>query len=236
MVDSSNKYTKMQLKHYNKWGAEWSEENPDPVVGSFHKHNKCEYYENLFTRIENQRDKTVLDFGCGPGRNIVKYKGRFKRMDGVDISPINIRKAQQYIINNRIIAKLFVNNGVDLEGIESDSYDVVMSTITMQHICVYDIRFSLLREFYRVLKPGGIVTIQMGIGASTKKHGYYANSYGAKSTNGTYDVSIECPCQVKYDLVKIGFTDFDFVLTDVGVGKKGWRWIFFSAIKNPTWM
>lgn len=28
----------------------------------------------------------VLDFGCGPGRNIVKYNKRFNRIDGVDIA------------------------------------------------------------------------------------------------------------------------------------------------------
>jgi len=233
MIDSNNRYTRMQRAYYDKAAAKWSEENPDPVVGSFHKQNACKEYENLFTRIENQQDKIVLDFACGPGRSIVRYNGRFKRIDGVDICSKNIENARGYTNSKGITdSRLFVNNGVDLEGIESDYYDVVMSTIALQHICVYDIRFSLMTEFFRVLKSGGIFTAQMGIGLlPPSKRGYYDNYYDAKTTNSGIDVCIVCPCQIKYDLVKIGFRDFDFTITDVGAGVGNWRWIFFSAIK-----
>jgi len=80
MLQSDNKYTKMQLDFYNYEASIWSEQNREPVVGSFDAHNNWEDYENLFTEIQNQKEKVGLDFACGPGRNIVKYSHRFTFM------------------------------------------------------------------------------------------------------------------------------------------------------------
>src|SRR5574343_140061 len=126
-----NKYTKMQKKQYKEDASRWSIENRDPVVGSFDAHNKWEDYNKfLFKDIsEPLHEKNVLDFGCGPGRNIVRYNSKFANIDGVDISQNNIDNAKKWIEHNKCKTKnLFVNNGVDLSEIKNDSYDIVMST------------------------------------------------------------------------------------------------------------
>ena len=124
-----------------------------------------------------------------------------------DIYVPNIEKAKMYCFKNAIINnKLFVNNGVDLDCIESEQYDVVMSTIALQHICVYDIRFSIFSDIYRILKPGGVFTAQMGYGSpSPNTVDYYANHYDAKGTNRACDVCISSSDQIQSDILKIGF-------------------------------
>lgn len=232
MVNAENKYTKMQVSQYNNWASNWSEENKDHVVGSFEAHNNWKDYENLFTRIDNQQDKIGLDFACGPGRNLVKYGNRFKRLDGVDISEVNIKNASIYTGNNKLYPELFVCNGVNLDIINSNEYDFVMSTIALQHICVHDIRFSIMIEIFRVLKDGGIFTAQMGFGIpSPHSVGYYDNNYDAESTNRACDTSIESEKQLEGDLLKIGFKDFEFKITQTGPGDCHPNWIFFSAKK-----
>ena len=233
MIEIDNRYTQMQLNQYNAEANQWSEQNRDKVVGSFDLHNQWNDYEILFKRIENTKDKLAIDFGCGPGRNLVRYNNTFKRLDGVDISPINIEKAKLYCFRNGIINNNFyVNNGIDLDIIESEQYDVVMSTITLQHICVYDIRKSLFKEFHRVLKSGGILTAQMGYGSpSPQTVEYYENYYDAEGTNRICDVCIESYKQLEDDLLEIGFTDFQYKITPVGPGDFHPNWIFFSVIK-----
>jgi ubiquinone/menaquinone biosynthesis C-methylase UbiE len=233
MVEIDNRYTQMQLNQYNAEANQWSEQNRDKVVGSFDLHNQWNDYEILFKRIENTKNKLAIDFGCGPGRNLVRYNNTFKRLDGVDISPINIEKAKLYCFRNGIINNNFyVNNGIDLDIIESEQYDVVMSTITLQHICVYDIRKSLFKEFHRVLKSGGILTAQMGYGSpSPQTVEYYENYYDAEGTNRICDVCIESYKQLEDDLLEIGFTDFQYKITPVGPGDFHPSWIFFSVIK-----
>ena len=174
MINKENKYTQMQLNLYNGLASEWSEANRDPVVGSFDSHNNWNDYDNLFQRLENQSELIGLDFACGPGRNIVKYNGRFKRLDGVDISPVNIEKAQSYTSNRGIETILYNSSGTDINVVPSNEYDFVMSTIALQHICVYDIRYSIMKDIHRVLKDGGVFTAQMGFGSpSPLTVGYY---------------------------------------------------------------
>jgi ubiquinone/menaquinone biosynthesis C-methylase UbiE len=233
MVDSNNKYTQMQLKQYNTNAVEWSDTNRDPVVGRFDIHNEWEDYEHLFTNLNNQDSLIGLDWACGPGRNIVKYKDRFSRLDGVDLSPVILEKAAVYLKNNKVNnSLLYLSNGVDLSPIPSSFYDFVMSTIAFQHICVYDIRFSILSETYRVLKPGGILTFQMGFGSpSPKTVGYYENFYEAKGTNRLCDVCVETPDQIEKDLLKIGFTNFNYYIGAPGPGEAHPNWIYFNATK-----
>ena len=69
-------------------------------------------------------------------------------------------------------------------------YDFVMSTIVLQHIAVYDIRFQYLQEFFRVMKPGGLLSFQMGYGEGYGKAGYYDNHYHAESTNSAHDTLV----------------------------------------------
>lgn len=233
MENKDNKYTKMQLNEYNKEASRWSESNRNPVVGSFDNHNKWQDYEHLFTNLQNQSELIGIDWACGPGRNIVRYKDRFKRLDGVDISPVNIEKAVGYLKNNGIVdSNLYVSNGVDLDIIESNTYDFVMSTIALQHICVYDIRFSILSEIHRILKPGGMITFQMGFGSpSPRTVGYYENFYEATGTNRKCDVCVESPSQIEGDLNKIGFKYFKYVIGQVGPGDIHPNWIYFNAVK-----
>jgi ubiquinone/menaquinone biosynthesis C-methylase UbiE len=231
-MDYTNRYTKMQLNQYNGLAGAWSEENRDWVVGSFDAHNNWADYENLFKNFKNKSELIGLDFGCGPGRNLVRYKDTFKRLDGVDISPVNIEKAKGYTTNNGINCELYVNNGVDLSVIESNKYDFVMSVIAMQHICVYDIRFSIMKDMYRVLKDGGAIAIQMGFGSpSPRTVGYYDNHYDATETNRGCDVCIESTDQLEKDLIEMGFKNFTYTIGNVGPGDIHPNWIYFNAYK-----
>jgi ubiquinone/menaquinone biosynthesis C-methylase UbiE len=231
-MDYNNKYTKMQLNQYNSLASSWSEQDRDWVVGSFDAHNNWVDYENLFKDFENKSQMIGLDFACGPGRNLVRYRDTFKRLDGVDISSVNIEKVNGYTSNNGVQCNLYVNNGVDLSIIESDIYDFVMSVIAMQHICVYDIRYSIMKDMYRVLKPGGAIAIQMGYGSpSPMTVGYYENYYDAQGTNRTCDVCIETPEQLEKDLLEIGYKNFQYIIGPVGPGDVHPNWIYFNAYK-----
>ena len=93
---NKNTYVSMQSNHYENAASSWDLNNRDPVVGSFDQHNNwSDYDEYLFKHCINF--DSCLDFGCGPGRNIVKYNNRFKIFDGIDISQINLENAIKWL-------------------------------------------------------------------------------------------------------------------------------------------
>jgi len=230
-----NQYTQMQKNHYRPQAPMWNPNYRDPIVGSFDRHNDWKDYENLFVDIPNLRQRKCLDFGCGPGRNLIKYYSFFSSIDGVDMLPETLEAAKRWINHNNLPLqnfKLYLCSGYDLACIEDSSYDVVMSTICMQHICVYNIRLNYLKEFFRVLKPNGFVTIQMGYGANAPDAvDYYHDFWEAKTTNRGADTMITNPEQPQQDLEKIGFVDFKYHIGPTGPGDSHPNWIYFNARK-----
>ena len=234
-----NKYTYMQKSQYEIDASHWSAENRDPVVGGFDLHNNwTDYEEFLFKDIPNLETKIGIDFGCGPGRNLVQFGDKFKELHGVDIAQKNLDNAKIWIEHNQHDEKkhkLILTNGTDLSEINSSSYDVIMSTICFQHICVHDIRFKLLQEFARTLKKGGYLTMQMGFGpqvASKTSVGYYNNHYDAEGTNGQFDTRVENVSELESDLTKAGFTQIKTYIRPTGPGDAHPNWIFFNAVKQ----
>jgi ubiquinone/menaquinone biosynthesis C-methylase UbiE len=232
----NNPYTKMQKLYYEEAAATGDGVTVDNVVGSFDGHNSWWDYEFLFARLGGADLKTcrVLDFACGPGRNIVKYKDKFLSVDGVDISENNIKNAVEYLKKNDITtSNLYICNGISLEIIPDSQYNIVMSTVALQHICVHDIRQSYFEEFYRVLKDGGAVCFQMGYGSpSISTVNYYDNFYDAPGTNRAYDVEVNHPFQLKKSLEDAGFKHFNYIIGPTGPGDSHPQWIYVNAIKD----
>jgi len=253
MIKSKNKYTKMQKAWYEKYQRKMSIHNH-----LFHDSNpdlKNILLGDITADADSWKGKTALEFGCGCGRNLdtLLNLAKWKRVDGVDIAAANINYCDKYLkdlghSSNRF--NLYVNNGINVDVLDSNEYDYIMSTIVLQHICVHKIRKSILTDLYRVLKPGGILSFQVALDSSDKSHhlnghsndrrqtwknhvGYYDNNIDAEKTNGIFDFNCEKPEYMYEDLKDIGFLP-------VGISheiRKAWEdpghdnWIYFRAIK-----
>jgi SAM-dependent methyltransferase len=214
----TNKYDEfVQRAAMNLWEGEaavWSLERKDPVVGWYNDHYNDPNEElHLFRNIPMRTGLVALEFGCGPGRNMIKFRDHFSVIDGVDISPTILEKLPINLKQGELeVPRLFLTNGHDLNGIENNHYDVVFSIICMQHISCRDWRLELYREFVRVLKPGGIFTFQMGYGPGHGISVDYFHNYDETDT-GHRDVRVEDWNVLKNDLEEQGFQWLDHVLT-----------------------
>jgi ubiquinone/menaquinone biosynthesis C-methylase UbiE len=221
----------MQNKYYDEYASQWSLSFRDPVVGSYDAHNNWPDYDTFLFKDFDTKGLVALEYGCGPGRNLVKFSNRFERIDGVDISDVNIEKAKINLEHNGVHgSNLYVTSGDNLSMIEDNTYDVVFAVICFQHICSHEIRFSILKDIHRVLKPGGKLCFQMGYGGKEgiPTAGYFDDVFDAASTNGHADVSITNETDIQQDLTeKIGYINYRSDIRETGPGDnhKNWIWV-----------
>jgi SAM-dependent methyltransferase len=107
---------------------------------------------------------TALDFGCGVGRLSQALCEHFDAVIGIDISSTMIEKAEAF---NRHAGRCryVVNVTERLESIGASTIDFVYTYITLQHVPPA-FQIGYIREFLRVLRPGGVTVFQVRTGAS----------------------------------------------------------------------
>ena len=105
--------------------------------------------------VKNDR---ALDFGCGVGRLSIPLKEYFNDVVGLDVSPGMLEKAKEHDASCSI--HFMLNQKRDLSCLEEESFDFVLSLITLQHMRP---AFSkgYIKEFLRILKPGGVAYFQL---------------------------------------------------------------------------
>lgn len=235
MKKTEQDYLNMQRAQYEEDASRWTIEKPDPVVGSYHAHNAWQDYDDYLFKGIDTDGKIAIEYGCGPGRNLIKFHSRFARIDGVDIASNNLTKASlnlQHAFGN-YRNNLYQCSGKNLP-VGDNSYDVAFSVICLQHICSYSIRYAIMEDIYRILKPGGHFCFQMGYGGRacrTKTAMYHDDIYDAERTNSAYDVTVNHPDDIKGDLEKIGFDDFDYDIRPTGPGDTHANWIWVRTKK-----
>ena len=103
--------------------------------------------------------KTILDIGCGCGGAAIHFvkKHGAKSVLGIDTELLVIKRAQELVLKND------VNDFVEFRCIEpgsldipNESVDLVFSKEVFLHI---PNKGDLLKDIYRVLKPGGLVAV-----------------------------------------------------------------------------
>lgn len=105
-------------------------------------------------------DSRVLDFGCGVGRLTRALAARFSEAVGVDISDRMIDRAR--VLNADIPNCHFVINVSQTLSIFPDNhFELVYSSIVLQHVPQREAILSYIAEFVRVLRPGGLLVFQV---------------------------------------------------------------------------
>lgn len=114
---------------------------------------------HLATLRPRTQVRRALDFGCGAGRLSQALARHADEVVGVDVAASMLEVARRldrsdgrctYVLNERD----------DLGDFADDSFDLVYSSLVLQHLPP-DAARSFLAEFGRVVRPGGGVVVQV---------------------------------------------------------------------------
>lgn len=200
--------------------------------------NRYPDYENYILKyVPKDASWVALEYGCGPGRNLRNWASRFQRIDGVDISAINLGNAKTYCADlpESKRPRLFLTQGADVGDADKNYYDFCFSVICLQHISLYEVRRQIFASIFSALKSGGRLAFQMGFStvpiSGTVE--YLDNYYQAPVTNGGCDVRVASADQLIGDLKALGFVNIEATVRPVSNELKGVfpEWIFVNAAK-----
>jgi SAM-dependent methyltransferase len=103
---------------------------------------------------------SALDFGCGVGRLSRALAGRFERCVGVDVSPKMIDAARRLNADVPNV-EFLVNSRDDLGMLGSRSFDLVYSSIVLQHLRSREEIERFVSELVRVMAVDGLAVFQI---------------------------------------------------------------------------
>lgn len=208
------------------------QDSAELIVGSYAQHERFDYERWLCGGLAIYPGAVALEFGCGPGRMLRRMSSHFSRVDGVDISPDVLDVAHRRCSGLANPPRLWAIDGQHLPRELASSYDVAFSVICLQHIAVHSVRRRIFSELFRALKPGGVLTFQMGYGPGhAAMIDYYADHVDAAGTNGEADVTVLHPGELGEDLKQAGFGPMAYAITPTGPGDTHGAWIFVRTMK-----
>jgi SAM-dependent methyltransferase len=118
--------------------------------------------DSLFARLgSDPRGGVCVEVGCGPGRMTGALAQRFDRVVALDVSPAMLERARAAVAAPNVEFRAV--SGDRLDGVAAGEADALVCYLVLQHLPGRRVVASYLREFARVLAPGGAAFVQLPV-------------------------------------------------------------------------
>lgn len=162
----------------------------DPITQHVLPPNETWVRQGLVDRVRCH-PRRILDLGCGTGSTTLLLKRSFPAAEviGLDLSPYMLVVAAEKAQNARLSVQ-FQQGNAEQTGFPAASFDLVTASLLF-HETPAPVSCAILRESFRLLKPGGEVLILDGNQATLRQASWlmeifeepYIRSYAAGSVD-----------------------------------------------------
>lgn len=137
---------KLDKINFKYWQDDWGEEKEKWPVSDF--------AQKVYKYINNKNYHTLLDLGCGNGRDAIFFYERGLTVTAVDISESGIESLRKK--NNQIAAIL---GNIKNISFPKESFDIVYAHLSLQY---FDLDESeiIFDKLHRILTPGGMIFVR----------------------------------------------------------------------------
>ena len=149
-----------------------------------------------------QAGGTFLEAGCGMGQWCFYAHRVGLRVTGVDIAPEIIAKIKAYIQGNPELRDMtFFVGDLTRSQLKSDFFDFIVSLGVIEH---FHDSMPMLRELYRILKPGGRIFVSV-----PNLYAMHTLTRPLTQMSGVWKIGFEksyTPASLRRDLQAAGFS------------------------------
>jgi len=156
-----DRIARITLSHYD--------ENAESFRAGTWDHDVDQNIEALLRHIEGKPPHTLLDFGCGPGRDLIAFTRRGHRAIGLDGS-------ERFVAMARAASgcEVWHQNFLALD-LPAEHFDGVFANAALFHVPTQELP-RVLRELRATLKPRGVLFSSNPRGAN--EEGWKGTRYG----------------------------------------------------------
>jgi len=199
---------KKTIETYQRMGKKYLNDTKDIIAQDFFK----------FIKLISHNGK-VLDVGCAGGKDTKRFIQKGFKVIGIDLVDIFLKEAKKALPQAKFVK-------MDLLKLKfpKDYFDALWANAVLLHIKKKDIPLAL-REFYKVLKFGGKLYLQVKTGKGT---GYKKDklSSGEKRFFSYFSED-----EIKQYVKRAGFEIIKSRIVSDAVGRKDTKWISLWAGK-----
>ena len=170
MVPRVKHLTESELAELSRVTLEYYERRAREFWVGTRDHDVTQNIEALLEAIPGEGPFRVLDFGCGPGRDLLALRQSGHRPVGLDGAETFVRMAQEFA-GVEVWLQDFL--ALDLPDAE---FDGVFANASLFHVPVQELT-RVLRELRSCLQPGGVLIASNPRGQN--EEGWNDSRYGA---------------------------------------------------------
>lgn len=117
-----------------------------------------EWHVPIIARFSEFAGKDVLEVGCGIGTDGFEFARHGARYTGVDLTPNSVQLARERFALFNIDGTFQIANAEERLPFPDNSFDHIYSFGVIHHSPNTD---AIVKEMYRVLRPGGSITVMV---------------------------------------------------------------------------
>jgi SAM-dependent methyltransferase len=160
--DDLDRISALTLEHYNQRAGDFFEGTRD--------HDVSQNIAALLEHIEGEPPYAILDFGCGPGRDLKTFAGLGHNAVGLDGAAQFVQMARSYSG-----CEVWQQDFLRLD-LPQDRFDGVFANASLFHVASQELP-RVLRDLRGTLKPGGVLFSSNPHGRNDE--GWNRGRYGA---------------------------------------------------------
>lgn len=186
------------LEHYNERATEFREGTRD--------HDVTQNIDALLRHIRSARPWRILDFGCGPGRDLATFRALGHSAIGVDGSPPLAAMAREHSG-----CEVWEQDFLALQ-LPAAHFDGIFANASLFHVPAQELP-RVLRELHAALKPEGVLFSSNPRG--NNEEGWNRGRYGAYHDLATWRSFLEAA----------GFAELEHYYRPPGLPREQQPWL-----------